>query len=160
MSLIPRSERLFGVGNGNLLQYSCLWGHKQLIMTEHSTALQRIFLTQRLNLHLLHWQANSLPLSHLGSPIPPILQKQIEAKRVLLIYLSHLTCPSPISVSGTITLGCIFLSKVSATSFESRSLKPSLLSNETGLSVVCLSRSDQFISSVVHLCLTVWPHGL
>ena len=34
--------------------------------------LQRIFLTQGLNpciLHLLHWQANSLPLSHLGSPV-------------------------------------------------------------------------------------------
>ena len=32
--------------------------------------LQGIFLTQRLNLsllHLLHWQADSLPLSHLGS---------------------------------------------------------------------------------------------
>ena len=33
--------------------------------------LQGIFLTQGLNLHLLHWQANSLPLSHLGSPPPP-----------------------------------------------------------------------------------------
>ena len=30
--------------------------------------LQGIFLTQRLNLRLLHWQADSLPLSHLGSP--------------------------------------------------------------------------------------------
>ena len=33
--------------------------------------LQGIFLTQRLNLHLLcllHWQAGSLPLEHLGSP--------------------------------------------------------------------------------------------
>ena len=26
------------------------------------------FLTQELNPHLLHWQADSLPLSHLGSP--------------------------------------------------------------------------------------------
>ena len=31
--------------------------------------LQGIFLTQRLNLCLLHWQADSLPLSHLRSPI-------------------------------------------------------------------------------------------
>ena len=34
--------------------------------------LQRIFLTQELNLDLLcllHWQVDSLPLSHLGSPI-------------------------------------------------------------------------------------------
>ena len=30
--------------------------------------LQGIFLTQRLNMHLPYWQANSLPLSHLGSP--------------------------------------------------------------------------------------------
>ena len=30
--------------------------------------LQGIFPTQRLNPHLLHWQADSLPLSHLGSP--------------------------------------------------------------------------------------------
>ena len=29
--------------------------------------LQGIFLTQGLNLHLLHWQADSLPLPHLGS---------------------------------------------------------------------------------------------
>ena len=28
--------------------------------------LQGIFPTQGLNLHLLHWQAGSLPLSHLG----------------------------------------------------------------------------------------------
>ena len=31
--------------------------------------LQRIILTQRLNLPLLHWQADTLPLSHHGSPI-------------------------------------------------------------------------------------------
>ena len=31
--------------------------------------LQEIFLTQGSNPHLLHWQADSLPLSHLGSPI-------------------------------------------------------------------------------------------
>ena len=30
--------------------------------------LQGIFLTQGSNLCLLHWQAHSLPLSHLGSP--------------------------------------------------------------------------------------------
>ena len=30
--------------------------------------LQGIFLTQGSNLCLLHWQSDSLPLSHLGSP--------------------------------------------------------------------------------------------
>ena len=34
--------------------------------------LQGIFLTQGSNLHLLHWQADSLPLSHLGNPVPPL----------------------------------------------------------------------------------------
>ena len=33
--------------------------------------LQGIFLTQRSNLGLLHWQAHSLPLSHMGSPVWP-----------------------------------------------------------------------------------------
>ena len=32
--------------------------------------LQGIFQTQGLNPHLLHWQADSLPLSHMGSPSP------------------------------------------------------------------------------------------
>ena len=31
--------------------------------------LQGIFPTQGLNLCLLHWQADSLPLNHLGSPV-------------------------------------------------------------------------------------------
>ena len=31
--------------------------------------LQRIFPTKSSNLHLLHWQADSLPLSHLESPM-------------------------------------------------------------------------------------------
>ena len=31
--------------------------------------LQGIFLTQGLNLHLLQWQVDSLPLSHQGSPM-------------------------------------------------------------------------------------------
>ena len=30
--------------------------------------LEGIFLTQQSNLHLPHWQVDSLPLSHLGSP--------------------------------------------------------------------------------------------
>jgi len=31
--------------------------------------LQEIFPTQRSNLHLLHWQVDSLPLRHQGRPI-------------------------------------------------------------------------------------------
>ena len=34
-----------------------------------SLSLQAIFLTQGLNWRLLHWQVDSLPLGHLGSPV-------------------------------------------------------------------------------------------
>ena len=35
-----------------------------------------IFLDKGLNLCLLHWQVDSLPLTHQGSPLPPFLQNQ------------------------------------------------------------------------------------
>ena len=38
--------------------------------------LQGIFLTQGWNPHLLHWQADSLPLSQLGSPCPSSLTQE------------------------------------------------------------------------------------
>jgi len=31
--------------------------------------IERIFLTQRLNQNLLHWQVGSLPLNHQGNPV-------------------------------------------------------------------------------------------
>jgi len=37
--------------------------------------LQRIFLIQGLNPHLLNWQVDSLPLSHQGSPLLPKKKK-------------------------------------------------------------------------------------
>ena len=37
---------------------------------------QGIFLTQGSNPHLLHWQADSLPLSHQGSPVPDFKSSQ------------------------------------------------------------------------------------
>ena len=48
----------------------CLWNSpgKNIGMGCHFL-LQGIFLTQGLNLGLLHWQADSLQLSHLGSPL-------------------------------------------------------------------------------------------
>ena len=48
--------------------------------------LQRIFLTQGSNLHLLHWQAGSLPLSHPGSPLHwtvQVLQTLKELNKIL-----------------------------------------------------------------------------
>ena len=48
----------------------------RLLEWDYHFFLQGIFPTQGWNLHLLHWQADSFPLSHLGSPgfsqkIPP-----------------------------------------------------------------------------------------
>ena len=71
---IPGSRRSPGGGHGSPLQYSCLvnpmdrgaWGSpgKNTGVGCHAL-LQGIFLTQGLNLHLLHilqWQADSLSL--------------------------------------------------------------------------------------------------
>ena len=48
--------------------------------------LQGIFLTQGSNPRLLHWQADSLPLSHLGSPIQGLLA-YIWLRIVSLMYV-------------------------------------------------------------------------
>ena len=45
--------------------------------------LQGIFLTQGLNLHLLHWQADALPLSHQGSS-----PRLLSTKLAILIFLN------------------------------------------------------------------------
>ena len=42
--------------------------------------LQGIFPTQGSNPHLLHWQAGSLPLSHLGSTCKPLQRKVFKIK--------------------------------------------------------------------------------
>ena len=48
--------------------------------------LQEIFPTQELNLHLLHWQADSLPLSPLGGP--KIVQVYLHGKWYV-VYLKY-----------------------------------------------------------------------
>ena len=45
--------------------------------------LQGIFLTQESNPHLLHWQADSLPLSHQGSPYTHYCIQKIANKNLL-----------------------------------------------------------------------------
>ena len=82
VSLVPRSRRSPGGGNGNPLQYSCLrtqglepagllcsWCYpsKNTGVGCHFL-LQGIFPTQASNLHLPPWQVDSLPLNDLGSP--------------------------------------------------------------------------------------------
>ena len=51
--------------------------------------LQGIFLTQGSNLHLLHWQAGSLPLSHKENPNMPVVP--IEYKEHFLAHILHHT---------------------------------------------------------------------
>ena len=55
--------------------------------------LQGIFPTQRSNSRLLHWQADSLPLSHLGSPFACYLmsnKQQSSIQKGMTFYSSEL----------------------------------------------------------------------
>ena len=55
--------------------------------------LQAIFPIQGLNPHLLHWQANSLPLSHLGSHLltgSPETQSDVGESKIE-VYVYYLT---------------------------------------------------------------------
>ena len=68
--------------------------------------LQGIFLTQRLNPHFLHWQADSLPLSHQGSLILSL--SFLTYKRRVIIYfqinkikLGNKMCEMLSALSGT-----------------------------------------------------------
>jgi len=52
--------------------------------------LQGIFQTQGLNLHLLNWQANSLPLCHLESPVDGFqLESPVDGFQFSSIQFSH-----------------------------------------------------------------------
>ena len=66
-SVIADSLRTHGLWAATLL---CLWdspGRNAGVGCHF--LLQGFFPTQEINLHLLHWQVDSLPLSHQGSPI-------------------------------------------------------------------------------------------
>ena len=56
MDCSPPSSSVHGIFQARILEWVAV------------LLLQGIFLTQGLNLCLLHWQADSLPLSHWGSP--------------------------------------------------------------------------------------------
>ena len=65
-SVISDSSRLRGLKPARLL---CPWDFPgKNIAVGYHFLLQGIFLTQGLNTHLLHWQGESLPLCHQGSP--------------------------------------------------------------------------------------------
>ena len=59
-SLQPLDRRLPGSSVHEIFQ-------AKILEQVANSLLQGIFLTQGLNLHLLHWEMDSLPLSHLGS---------------------------------------------------------------------------------------------
>ena len=57
--------------------------------------LQGIFPTQGRNLHLLHWQAGFLPLSHHRSPINKYIDVVLSVK-IWLVWFNHAwTCCAP-----------------------------------------------------------------
>ena len=96
LGLIPGLGRSHGVGNGNLLQYSCLekscgqrslagysiWGHKELDMTEHAythTGIQQIF---------IEWMNGCISKRHLTYNLAKIkLFSVLPYKCVLPLYL-------------------------------------------------------------------------
>ena len=55
----PPGSSVHGILQAKILEWGC------------HALLQGIFLTQGSNLCLLHWQEDSLPLSHQGSPLRP-----------------------------------------------------------------------------------------
>ena len=52
--------------------------------------LQGIFPTQGLTLHLLHWQADSLPLSHQGSLFKSIIPSKDEFIVIIIFFIAFI----------------------------------------------------------------------
>ena len=81
-------------------RFLCLWdfpGNNTGV--GHHFLFQGIFPTQGLNPHLLHWQMDSLPLSHQGSPCPSICDHILfnrifmSGLTILLVTLNDLATP-------------------------------------------------------------------
>ena len=82
--------------------------------------LQGIFLTQRLNLRLLHWQADSLPLGALINFIPNILQ------RIALLKTTPALGPCVLFSLQTISplIHCIELAALIGVTSEQEAVNP------------------------------------
>ena len=74
--------------------------------------LQGIFLTQGSNLHLLHWRADFLPLSYLGSPVcnntsylshPTMCQRRLDT----YVPITHTTLSMLCAKPGTVNSGTV-----------------------------------------------------
>ena len=64
--------------------------------------LQRIFPTQELNLSLLHWETDSLPLSHQGSPAIYLCISKYQASQAVLLVKNPLANEGDLRVMGLI----------------------------------------------------------
>ena len=63
--------------------------------------LQGIFLTERPNLHLLHWQVGSLPMSHNGSPSVQFSSVQLLSRVRLFATPWIATCQASLSITNS-----------------------------------------------------------
>ena len=94
--------------------------------------LQGLFLTWGLNLHLLHWQGDSFPLSHLGSQsISTPISQVIPTLLSLLVTIHVFT-----SISICLYFCFLLINKILYTIFFFRFHLYSLIHN------ICLSLSD------------------
>ena len=74
--------------------------------------LQGIFLIQELNLRLLHWQVDSLLLSHQGSPLKAFWGRKLEGfLKVALIWVEEEECwpGSPGEQNQDLRRSCLLL---------------------------------------------------
>ena len=69
--------------------FLCPWDSPGIGVSCHAI-LRGIFLTQGSNLHLLHWQVGSLPLSHLGSPRLQSMGSQSWTQLSTCVHTVHL----------------------------------------------------------------------
>ena len=91
---------------------------------ECHSLLQGIFTPQGSNPHLLHWQADSSPLSHLGSPLmknSPALFSSCEQEVVRGVLPSRPICPRPWCIAvglGKVNFSATSQEKLEATAFS------------------------------------------
>ena len=81
--------------------------------------LQGIFLKQGLNLRLLHWQADSLPLSHKGSLLKSLqLREYYSQPRYKVQYDTHFPVQSGVNHFTFFLLFVLMLSSLTYSSYD------------------------------------------
>ena len=69
--------------------------------------LQGIFLTQGSNFHFLHWQADSLPLNHLGKPHWAVTLAQSCKEAPEMMQIAYRVALLRCKGARTLTLSCL-----------------------------------------------------